>query len=54
VDLPNLIALVGGTIGGWTGMSFITYVQLIIFVLAVIWKRIQRLGAFFRQLWRRK
>jgi Amiloride-sensitive sodium channel len=54
LDLANFIALVGGTIGGWTGMSFITYGQIVVFILAIVWKQMKRFGSFCISLCRGK
>jgi Amiloride-sensitive sodium channel len=42
IDLANFVANLGGIVGGWTGMSFITYAQLLILIPVIIWRRIRR------------
>jgi Amiloride-sensitive sodium channel len=34
MDLANFLANLGGIIGSWTGMSSITFIQLLIFTIA--------------------
>jgi Amiloride-sensitive sodium channel len=34
MDLANFVGTIGGIIGAWTGMSFITFSQLIILTIA--------------------
>jgi Amiloride-sensitive sodium channel len=44
-DLATFVANIGAIVGGWTGMSSVTFAQLFIFALASI-------GAVLRKLYR--